>query len=273
MTCHPYYTIKGPFMATRRSLRAAADELEEGSEETPASPQPRLAVTELVTPTLSVKDDYDEGTTVSVRHLTDQKIICDAESRQDSVMLAIGVEFDCSECFPSGLRNEASRQSVPWGDPASSATSVLAVFRALTSSPGLAVDELQLFVVSAKYAASIAREYFVHTRIVPYLSPAAHAFYGLYCSGSDGYEYVFVFEDVGKEISETEWALNAELRDKAEAASQLIADEGVIHDDLCSRNVVRRADGRIFLVDWGEAFKPSMRTSPPTKQMAVMMSE
>ncbi|SCZ89865.1 BZ3500_MvSof-1268-A1-R1_Chr9g10625 [Microbotryum saponariae] len=256
MTCHPYYTIEGPSMATRRSLRAAAAELEEGSEETPASPQPRLAVTELATPTLFVEDDYDEGTTVSVRHLTDQKIICDAESRQDSDMLAIGVELDCSEL-------------VPWADPASLATSVTSGLPRLDlitrigggrtatvwsarwsktgkrttlarSSSGIPITRrgpktrIVAKVVSAMYAASIAREYFIHT-------------------GSDGYAYVFVLEDVGKEISETEWALDAELRDRAEAASQLIADEGLIHDDVYSRNVVRRGDGQVFLVDWGES--------------------
>ncbi|SCV72757.1 BQ2448_4294 [Microbotryum intermedium] len=36
-------------------------------------------------------------------------------------------------------------------------------------------------------------------------------------------------------------------------AFQMIVDEGLLHSNEYSGNVVRRADGQIFLVDWGEA--------------------
>ncbi|SCZ96673.1 BZ3500_MvSof-1268-A1-R1_Chr4-4g07539 [Microbotryum saponariae] len=43
------------------------------------------------------------------------------------------------------------------------------------------------------------------------------------------------------------------LRAKVDHALKLIADEGLVHGDEGARNVLLRPDGRICVIDWGEA--------------------
>ncbi|SGY33282.1 BQ5605_C002g01476 [Microbotryum silenes-dioicae] len=131
-------------------------------------------------------------------------------------------------------------------------------------------------VVSAKYAASIAREYFVHKRIIPLLSPAARSFipqfHGLYCTGSpDEYAYVFIFENAGAAIREEVWDADEELRDQAKAAFRLIEGEGLAHGDSRSPNVVRRADGQIFLIDWGCTSRRNGNSNPEITFATVIL--
>ncbi|SCZ97703.1 BZ3500_MvSof-1268-A1-R1_Chr4-3g07388 [Microbotryum saponariae] len=112
-------------------------------------------------------------------------------------------------------------------------------------------------VVSAEYAPSIAREYFIYTQAVPSLSTAAQAyfpkFHGLYRSGSDGRAYVLLLEDVGSTVTREQWEADTELRRKIDEAFQALENEGVYHDDQRYPNVTIRPDGRICLIDWGLA--------------------
>ncbi|SDA00043.1 BZ3500_MvSof-1268-A1-R1_Chr9g10408 [Microbotryum saponariae] len=112
-------------------------------------------------------------------------------------------------------------------------------------------------VVRERFTPSIAREYFVYTSIVPLLSVKAQeyflAFYGLYRSGNEGQTYVLLMEDAGSPITEAQLESDAELKAKVDFALKLIADEGLHHNDEGARNVLLRPDGRICLIDWGEA--------------------
>ncbi|SCV69182.1 BQ2448_2202 [Microbotryum intermedium] len=132
------------------------------------------------------------------------------------------------------------------------------VWQAESSSPtGVGKGKLAAKVVSADFAPSIAREYFVYTSIVPFLSSKAQQyfppFYGLYRSGIEGHVYVFVMEDAGSAIAHEQLKTNTELKAEVDAALKLIADEGLHHNDEGARNVLLRPGGRICLIDWGEA--------------------
>ncbi|SCV72712.1 BQ2448_4249 [Microbotryum intermedium] len=268
MNFHPSYEIEGPSEDTLRSLRDAAEKLEQ-DEGTPLDPPSRPSKLD---ETALIPFVEDGKTVVSVQHHPDRKIVCGADTKPDSDMLAIGVDLHCNEFFPNTLRHQATSDSAAWVESTTNTCgldhldlvtkigggahcrSLVCALETNRSREGPLVAK----VVSARHAFSIAREYFVHTRIVPLLSPAARAFipkfHGLYRSGSDGYAYVFVFEKAGAAITETEWDSDEELRSQAEAAFQLIADEGLVHCDERAPNVVRGADGQIFLVDWGEAY-------------------
>ncbi|SGY14185.1 BQ5605_C010g06094 [Microbotryum silenes-dioicae] len=112
-------------------------------------------------------------------------------------------------------------------------------------------------VVRERFTPSIAREYFVYTSIVPLLSVKAQeyfpAFHGLYRSGNEGQAYIFVMKDAGSPITHKQLEADAELKAKVDFALKLIADEGLHHNDEGARNVLLRPDGRICLIDWGEA--------------------
>ncbi|SCZ95115.1 BZ3500_MvSof-1268-A1-R1_Chr11-3g03613 [Microbotryum saponariae] len=144
-------------------------------------------------------------------------------------------------------------------------------------------------VVPAAFTSSVAREYFIYTQAVPRLSPEAQAympkFFGLYRSGWDGGGFVLVMEDVGQPVTDEEFdagqdkaarlsqstfssnlALSggpiADPRssDSFRAAFDLLSKEGLSHQDERANNVLRREDGRLFIVDWGEAeFYPRPR--------------
>ncbi|KDE05789.1 hypothetical protein MVLG_03880 [Microbotryum lychnidis-dioicae p1A1 Lamole] len=225
-------------------------------------------------------------TAVSMRHRPDQKIICGVDGDPALDLLAIAVELHCSEFFPDALRQEEASESVlrvesivtagsldrlelvtelgggrtsmvwsaRWSRVEDDATSNLPTS---TSSDDEADSFLVAKIVSGEYASSVAREYFVHTRIVPLLSPAARAFipkfHGLYRSETDGSAYILVFDHAGEVIPEAEWEADEELESETMAAFQLVADEGLVHADERRPNVVRRGNGQIFLVDWGEA--------------------
>ncbi|SCV68927.1 BQ2448_1947 [Microbotryum intermedium] len=79
------------------------------------------------------------------------------------------------------------------------------------------------------------------------------AFYGLYRSGTERHAYVFVMEHASSPIAHERLESNTELKAKVDAAFRLVADEGLVHDDEGARNVLLRPDGRICLIDWGEA--------------------
>ncbi|SCZ97685.1 BZ3500_MvSof-1268-A1-R1_Chr4-3g07370 [Microbotryum saponariae] len=122
---------------------------------------------------------------------------------------------------------------------------------AASDPPARLQGDLVAKVVSADYyAPSIAREYFIFTQVVPSLSTAAQAyfpkFHGLYRSGSDGRAYVLLLEDVGSTVTQEQWVGDTELRRKIEK-------EGVYHGDERAQNVAIRPDGRICIIDWGEA--------------------
>ncbi|SGY67246.1 BQ5605_C004g02759 [Microbotryum silenes-dioicae] len=246
-------------------------------------------------------------TAVSMRHRPDQKIICGVDGDPASDLLAIAVELHCSEAslllntrfFPDALRQEEASESVlrvesivtagsldrlelvtelgggrtsmvwsaRWSRVEDDATSDLPTS---TSSDDEADSFLVAKIVSGEYASSVAREYFVHTRIVPLLSPAARAFipkfHGLYRSESDGSAYILVFDHAGEVIPEAEWEADEELESETMAAFQLVADEGLVHADERRPNVVRRGNGQIFLVDWGEASVDLARLRRPDLQ-------
>ncbi|SGY14183.1 BQ5605_C010g06093 [Microbotryum silenes-dioicae] len=125
------------------------------------------------------------------------------------------------------------------------------------SSKGVGRGRLAAKVVWEEYSPSIAREYFVYTSIVPLLSSQAQeyfsAFHGLYRSGNEGQTYILVMEDAGSPITHKQLEADAELKAKVDFALNLIADEGLHHNDEGARNVLLRPDGRICLIDWGEA--------------------
>ncbi|KDE06779.1 hypothetical protein MVLG_02975 [Microbotryum lychnidis-dioicae p1A1 Lamole] len=125
------------------------------------------------------------------------------------------------------------------------------------SSKGVGRGRLAAKVVWEEYSPSIAREYFVYTSIVPLLSSQAQeyfsAFHGLYRSGNEGQAYILVMEDAGSPITHKQLEADAELKAKVDFALNLIADEGLHHNDEGARNVLLRPDGRICLIDWGEA--------------------
>ncbi|SCV68942.1 BQ2448_1962 [Microbotryum intermedium] len=121
-------------------------------------------------------------------------------------------------------------------------------------------------VISAKRAASIAREYFIYTRIVPQLSAAAQTFFpplqGVYRSGMDGQAYVVLLECSGVVVTTKQLDKDEELRKRIRTALDLIKSEGLSQFNEAVFKVVRREDGRIFIVDWGEAMlTPSFNLS------------
>ncbi|SGZ22977.1 BQ5605_C022g09569 [Microbotryum silenes-dioicae] len=124
-------------------------------------------------------------------------------------------------------------------------------------------------LVPATFASSVAREYFIYTQAVPQLSPEAQAyipkFFGLYRSGWDGGGFVLVVEDVGEPGHQKDYAsqpLEVDVAAQWVAAFRLFEQEGPHHRDKRPSNVLRHADGRLFIVDWGEAcFSPSVRAT------------
>ncbi|SGY72725.1 BQ5605_C005g03201 [Microbotryum silenes-dioicae] len=84
-------------------------------------------------------------------------------------------------------------------------------------------------------ARSIAQEHFTYFKVLPSLTPAARAhfpeFHSLYPSGLDGGFYVFVWEEVGKVVSEAGCNLEMELNDKISGAFETIAENGIHHED------------------------------------------
>ncbi|KDE08041.1 hypothetical protein MVLG_01742 [Microbotryum lychnidis-dioicae p1A1 Lamole] len=129
---------------------------------------------------------------------------------------------------------------------------------AASNPPARLQGDLVAKVVSADYyAPSIAREYFIFTQILPSLSTAAQAyfpkFHGFYRSGSDGRAYVLLLEDVGSTVTQEQWVGDTELRRKIDEAYKTLRKEGVYHGDERAQNVTIRPDGRIYIIDWGEA--------------------
>ncbi|SGY72868.1 BQ5605_C005g03222 [Microbotryum silenes-dioicae] len=275
---HADYSIEGPPEKMRIALRRTTDELES------------IRLTPLLSPPIETLDSavagpflvHAKALEVTLRHLPGTAIICDSEANKGTGMVAIGVELDCDRDFFSVSFDEEGEANVlPWvttpiGDPARldrldllteigrGRTATIWTARwsgrpdtevprasAASNPPARLQGDLVAKVVSADYyAPSIAREYFIFTQILPSLSTAAQAyfpkFHGLYRSGSDGRAYVLLLEDVGSTVTQEQWVGDTELRRKIEK-------EGVYHGDERAQNVTIRPDGRICIIDWGEA--------------------
>ncbi|SGZ22969.1 BQ5605_C022g09568 [Microbotryum silenes-dioicae] len=222
------------------------------------------------------------------------QIICDAETNTDSRMVAMGVVLECDSFFGSGLCEAADKvpDVLPWFDMSLADAAKLdrldlitplghgrsaRVWKAKWSRRSRPKDEVASSwvakdddpvsivakVVPAEFATSVAREYFIYTQIVPRLSPAAQAYFpkfqGLFRSGWDGGGFVLVMEDGGERITDQELiSSSSSVGREAKAAFELLEKEGLFHWDERAHNVLQRADGRLFIVDWGEA-----RFNPP----------
>ncbi|SCV69099.1 BQ2448_2119 [Microbotryum intermedium] len=238
---HEDYLIDGPTEEMRLALRRNAEKLE------------RLFL-------------LDKKASVSLRHVPGTAIICDSETNKDMGMLAIGVElhYDGDLFSPSFYEEEV--ELLPWVRMSSEDDArldrldlVTEVGTGRTAKAWTArwSRRPEAAVVSAEFAMSIAREYFIYTQVVPSLSPAAQAyfpnFHGLYRSGSDGCAYILVLEDIGRTVTDEEWESDTELKRKINDEFKAIANEGVYHGDGSPPNVAIRPDGRICIIDWGEA--------------------
>ncbi|SCV68945.1 BQ2448_1965 [Microbotryum intermedium] len=211
-------------------------------------------------------------------HIPERPIICDAEAYHQSRMLALPFELDCNDAAlmpwnhatPRGIEQRLDlvqrlghgRTSTEWSARWTGIGNAGHSTGSQASVPNAPEPDLVAKVVSAEFAASVAREYFVYVHNVPSLSPAAQAFFprfhGLYRSGAGGHAYVFVLENGGERLTEDELTSDSELQNRTSAAFKLIASEGLFHGDEREANILRRMDGSICLVDWGEA---SLRVS------------
>ncbi|SGY16469.1 BQ5605_C012g06880 [Microbotryum silenes-dioicae] len=233
------------------------------------------------------------------------QIVCDDAMDRDSCMLAIRVELDYADFFSTRLGEAWDKvpESLAWFDvPVADARRfdrldlvapigrgrACTVWKAQWSRGAAAVDapttlsvghvaaELAIVakVVPAEFASSVAREYFIYTTAVPRLSAAAQVlfpkFYGLYRSGWDGGGYILVMQDVGNPIKHEEIYSDSCLGRDARAAFRLLREEGLYHDDESGDNAACRTDGRISIIDWGEAsFSWHDKFSTPPRHCAL----
>ncbi|SCZ98178.1 BZ3500_MvSof-1268-A1-R1_Chr7-1g09040 [Microbotryum saponariae] len=286
MSHHPEYRIDAPSDDETRAWHAAAEELDRST--ALARPRPMPKLDDAVVPLLQ-----DAKTVIGLRHRPGSQIVCDIETNTNSSMIAMGVELECDNFFGSDLSQanlcecQETAPVLPWLDiPPADAMKldrldlVTPLGRGLTatvwkakwsrrSGPGNVRRSSRLArrsedvpvvakVVPAAFASSVAREYFIYTQAVPRLSPEARAyipkFFGLYRSGWDGGGFVLVMEDVGQPITDKEFdAGDDDEGNEARAAFELLSKEGLSHQDERANNVLRREDGRLFIIDWGEA--------------------
>ncbi|KDE03283.1 hypothetical protein MVLG_06213 [Microbotryum lychnidis-dioicae p1A1 Lamole] len=295
MSCRPEYGIDAPSDDDLRAWHGAAEQLVFSTALAPLRPMSNVddAVVPLV---------HNAKTVIGLRHRPGSQIVCDVETNMDSCMVAMGVELECDNFFGSDLSEANLREPqetppvLPWFDmPLADAVKldrldlITPLGHGLTSMvwkakwtrrsrPGVVRRSSRLAnrsehvpvvakLVPATFASSVAREYFIYTQAVPQLSPEAQAyipkFFGLYRSGWDGGGFVLVVEDVGEPGHQKDYASQPlEVDVAAQAAFRLFEQEGPHHRDKRPSNVLRHADGRLFIVDWGEAcFSPSVRAT------------
>ncbi|KDE07881.1 hypothetical protein MVLG_01974 [Microbotryum lychnidis-dioicae p1A1 Lamole] len=283
LSAHADYPIEGPPEEIRSALRRTTEKLESTPSAPVQFPPIRPALDDVAGPFL-----VDQNAPVSLRHVPGTAIICGSEASKDTGMFATRVELECDgDFFSADFDENKAAESLPWvrtpvGDRARldrldlvtelgrgrtatgwtarwsrRSTAEVPDASASNDAPARLQGGLVAKVVSAEYAPSIAREYFIYTQAVPSLSTAAQAyfpkFHGLYRSGSDGRAYVLLLEDVGRTVTREQWEAGTELRRKTDEAFKALEDEGVYHDDQRYPNVTIRPDGRICLIDWGLA--------------------
>ncbi|SCZ93523.1 BZ3500_MvSof-1268-A1-R1_Chr6-3g08715 [Microbotryum saponariae] len=302
---HPSYPIEGP--SNNFMLALHDDAADHETNASAVALRPLCALKDTAAPLLK-----DEEAVIELRHLPGTEIVCDDAMDRDSCMLAIrffstrlGEAWDkvpeslawfdvpvadarrldrLDLVAPIGRGRTCTVWKAQWSRGAA------AVDAPTTLSVGHVAAEVAIVakVVPAEFASSVAREYFIYTTAVPRLSAAAQAlfpeFYGLYRSGWDGGGYILVMEDVGNPVKHEEMYSDSCLgRDArlihlrcrtSRAAFRLLREEGLYHDDESGDNVACRTDGRIFIIDWGEAsFSWHDKFSTPPRRCALSPSD
>jgi len=107
-------------------------------------------------------------------------------------------------------------------------------------------------MISAREIASIVRETLFYQNVFPQsaLAPFVPKYYGTYAS-CDGAWYVIILEDVGTPVEDVNDFFSEEDEPVVRDLEHTFLAAGVEHRDIRPANVLRAADGRLRLIDFG----------------------